>query len=87
VVRTTTTASASEVVRRATALFDSRAPSALGRSAADPGDAVAGAIMAGFDHLDELVVAMARPLGLGDDTDTKPSEDVDRVTSRLARRS
>jgi len=58
-------------------------PRHLAEGAADPGDAVARRIMAGFDHLDELVVAMARPLGLGDDTDTEPSEDVDRVTSRL----
>jgi len=46
-------------------------------------DAVGRRVMASFDHLDELVVALARPLGLGDDAETEPAEDVDRVTSRL----
>jgi uncharacterized membrane protein YccC len=46
-------------------------------------DAVSRRIMGGFDHLDELVVALARPLGLSDDTDTEPSDEVDAVTSRL----
>ena len=46
-------------------------------------DGVSRRIMAGFDHLDELVVALARPLGLSDDTDTEPSDEVDAVTSRL----
>jgi uncharacterized membrane protein YccC len=46
-------------------------------------DAVVRRIMASFDHLDELVVALARPLGLSDDAETEPADDVDRVTSRL----
>jgi hypothetical protein len=50
---------------------------------AEPDDAVARRIMASFDHLDELIVALARPLGLTDDTDTEPSDEVDAVTSRL----
>ncbi|QUQ72070.1 FUSC family protein [Kutzneria sp. CA-103260] len=58
-------------------------PRHLAEGAVDSDDAVSRRIMAGFDHLDELVVAMARPLGLSDDTDTEPSEEVDRVTSRL----
>lgn len=58
-------------------------PRHLAEGAAESDDAVSRRIMAGFDHLDELVVAMARPLGLGDDTDTEPSEEVDWVTSRL----
>lgn len=58
-------------------------PRHLAEGATDSDDAVTRRIMAGFDHLDELVVAMARPLGLSDDTDTEPSEEVDRVTSRL----
>ncbi|MFC0431596.1 FUSC family protein [Kutzneria buriramensis] len=49
----------------------------------EPDDAVARRIMASFDHLDELIVALARPLGLSDDTDTEPSDEVDAVTSRL----
>jgi len=49
----------------------------------EPDGAAARRIMAGFDHLDELIVALARPLGLSDDTDTEPSDEVDAVTSRL----
>ena len=46
-------------------------------------DAVGRRIMASYDRLDELVVALARPLGLSDDAETEPAESVDHVTSRL----
>ncbi|MEV6605996.1 FUSC family protein [Kutzneria sp. NPDC051319] len=58
-------------------------PRHLAEGGVEPEDAVGRRIMAGFDHLDELVVALARPLGLGDDTETEPAEEVDTVTSRL----
>jgi uncharacterized membrane protein YccC len=58
-------------------------PRHLAEGADELDDAVGRRIMAGFDHLDELVVALARPLGLKDDTDTEPSDQVDAVTSRV----
>ncbi|GAA3438170.1 FUSC family protein [Kutzneria kofuensis] len=58
-------------------------PRHLAEGNAEADDAVGRRIMASVDHLDELVVALARPLGLADDTETEPAEEVDRVTSRL----
>jgi uncharacterized membrane protein YccC len=58
-------------------------PRHLAEGDAVEGDAVSRRIMASFDHLDELVVALARPLGLSDDTESEPAEEVDTVTSRV----
>jgi uncharacterized membrane protein YccC len=49
----------------------------------DPDDARARRLIAWFDHLDELVIALARPLGVPDDTDTEPLDEVDEHTARL----
>jgi hypothetical protein len=49
----------------------------------EPDDAVARRIIAWFDHLDELVIALARPLGVEDDADTEPVDEVDDHAARL----
>lgn len=60
-----------------------RAPRHLAGAPDEPDEAVTRLVIACFDHLDELVIALARPLGLGEDADTEPSDEVDRTTSRL----
>lgn len=58
-------------------------PRHLADDAAEPADALARRIVASVDHLDELVIALARPLGVEDDTDTEPVDEVHQDTARL----
>ncbi|HEY2696700.1 MAG TPA: FUSC family protein [Pseudonocardiaceae bacterium] len=58
-------------------------PRHLAEAVVEPDDAVARRIIAWFDHLDELVIALARPLGVEDDADTEPVDEVDDHAARL----
>jgi hypothetical protein len=58
-------------------------PRHLAAAVAESDDAVARRIIAWFDHLDELVIALARPLGVEDDADTEPVDEVDEHAARL----
>ena len=58
-------------------------PRHLAEAVAEPDDAVARRIIAWFDHLDELVIALARPLGVEEDADTEPVDEVDVHAARL----
>ncbi|AHI00094.1 FUSC family protein [Kutzneria albida] len=58
-------------------------PRHLAEDPAEPDEAAARLVTAAFDHLDELVLALGRPLGLEADAATEPSEDTDTTTARL----
>ena len=58
-------------------------PRHLADASVEPGGAVARRIIAWLDHLDELVIALARPLGVEEDADTEPVEELDEHTARL----